>query len=335
MRIKNEDHLEKGLETGKYTPADKPTMYFIGVTTAKSSIMKVFPRWAQYLDLGDVELKGIDLKLHDARENYREVLHFIKGDRLSKGALVTTHKVDIYRAGKDILDLLGHDAHDLGEISSIYKLQDKLVGEARDSITSGLAMHRFIPDNHWKKTGGEVFLIGAGGSSIALSTYLMRNAAPDDRPGKIIVSNRSEGRLDEIERIHHHVAKEISLDIPREYHLTPEKEQNDEIAAKLKPGSLIANATGLGKDTPGSPLTDKVEFPENSFVWDFNYRGDLLFLEQGRRQEKEKNLTIVDGWDYFIYGWTRVIADVFQIDIPVTGPQFEEISTIAAEARSG
>ena len=42
-----------------YSPADRRTMYFIGVTTAQSSIMKVFPRWAEHLGL-DAVLKGID-----------------------------------------------------------------------------------------------------------------------------------------------------------------------------------------------------------------------------------------------------------------------------------
>ena len=42
-----------------YDPATRPTMYFIGVTTAKSSIMKVFPAWTRHLGL-DAVLKGID-----------------------------------------------------------------------------------------------------------------------------------------------------------------------------------------------------------------------------------------------------------------------------------
>ena len=32
-----------------YEKATKPTIYFIGVTTGSSSIMKVFPEWAQAL----------------------------------------------------------------------------------------------------------------------------------------------------------------------------------------------------------------------------------------------------------------------------------------------
>lgn len=33
-------------------PAQRPTLYFIGVTTGRSSIRTVFPRWAHALGLG-------------------------------------------------------------------------------------------------------------------------------------------------------------------------------------------------------------------------------------------------------------------------------------------
>ena len=42
-------------------PATQPTMYFIGVTTGKSSIMKVFPEWAQALGLKDTVMKKSSL----------------------------------------------------------------------------------------------------------------------------------------------------------------------------------------------------------------------------------------------------------------------------------
>ena len=101
----------------------------------------------------------------------------------------------------------------------------------------------------------------------------------------------------------------------------------------MKPGSLVVNATGLGKDAPGSPLTDAPSGPQDGIAWDFNYRGDLVFLDQARAQQHAKNLQIEDGWIYFIHGWTRVIAEVFHIDIPTSGPQFDELSRIAADAR--
>jgi len=68
-------------------------------------------------------------------------------------------------------------------------------------------------------------------------------------------------------------------------------------------------------------------------VWDFNYRGDLLFLEQARRQRADLDLVIEDGWTYFIHGWTRVISEVFGVDIPTSGPVIERLSEVATQAR--
>ena len=99
----------------------------------------------------------------------------------------------------------------------------------------------------------------------------------------------------------------------------------------LKPWSLIVNATGLGKDRPGSPLTDAVEFPENSLVWEINYRGDLLFMHQALVQKEAKNLHVEDGWIYFIHGWTQVIAEVFHIEM--TQELFDECKRIADEVQ--
>lgn len=87
-----------------YQPAQKPTFYFIGVTTGKSSIMRVFPAWAQHLGLGDVKIKGINLKIHDEPERYREAVSFLKNDPLSLGALVTTHKLDLLKASRDLFE---------------------------------------------------------------------------------------------------------------------------------------------------------------------------------------------------------------------------------------
>ena len=53
----------------------------------------------------------------------------------------------------------------------------------------------------------------------------------------------------------------------------------------------------------------------------------------GPCQQQRKKLQIEDGWIYFIHGWTRVIAEVFHIDIPTSGPGFDELSRIAADVR--
>ncbi|MCC8166261.1 MAG: shikimate dehydrogenase [Planctomycetes bacterium] len=313
-----------------YHPRTEPTMYFIGVTTGSSSIMKVFPKWAEYLGI-DAKIEGFDFPQHDDPEKYREVVAFIKNDPMSQGALVTTHKIDLLTASRDMFETLDPYAETLGEISSISKRDGKLCGHAKDPITSGLALERIVPDGYWRRTGAEMLLLGAGGSSLALSMYLKeKKEKGGDVPSRIIVNNRSRPRLDEMRSIH----QRIGMNIPVEYNLCPSPDKNDAFVAALRPGSMVVNGTGLGKDGPGSPLTSDVVFPENGQVWEFNYRGDLLFLDQAKAQEKARNLHIVDGWDYFIYGWTRVVAEVFDIDIPVSGPGFDEISRIAAGTRS-
>ena len=103
-----------------YSPATRPTFYFIGVTTGQSSIMKVFPAWAEYLGLGDVEIKGIDFPVHDMPENYREAVNFLKNDPLSLGALVTTHKLDLFQACKDMFDVIDPHATLMAEIGRAH-----------------------------------------------------------------------------------------------------------------------------------------------------------------------------------------------------------------------
>lgn len=311
-----------------YTPATKPTLYFIGVTTAKSSIMKVFPAWAEFLGLKDAVIKGIDFKLHDDPAAYRAAVEFIRDDPLSMGALVTTHKIDLYAACKDLFDMMDPHATLMGETSCISKRDGKLICHAKDPISSGLSIDGFLGSRYFEKTGAELFSMGAGGSTIAITWHLMRASRGLDVPSRIVVSNRSQHRLDEIRAIH----AGIESTVPIDYVLAPKPEDNDAVLKALKPGSLVINATGLGKDAPGSPLSDAAQFPERAVVWDLNYRGDLVFLDQAHAQEKDRTLHVVDGWTYFLHGWTQVIAEVFSIDIPASGPVFDRISEIALKA---
>lgn len=308
--------------------ATEPTLYFIGVTTAKSSIMHFFPLWAKILGLDGAVIKGIDIEIHAEPNKYRDVVEFIKNDKYSYGALVTTHKIDLYNAAKDMFDYLDPYAQMFGELSSISKKDGKLFGHAKDPISSGLSMESFIPKNYWSDKKGEVFCMGAGGSAIAIGAYLIEKKNGSNIPTKLYISNRSEYRLKEIERI----LNLVNADAKIEYHLTPEALQNDAILAKLKPNSLIINATGLGKDRPGSPLTDNCEFPRESLVWELNYRGELVFLHQAIKEKSNKGLHIEDGWVYFIHGWTQVIAEVFHLDL--TAEKFNECERIANELRT-
>jgi shikimate 5-dehydrogenase len=307
-------------------PASVPTLYFIGVTTGRSSIQRVFPRWANELGLEDARLQGIDLPLHAPSEAYRKVVDFIAADDLSLGALVTTHKIDLYSATSDRFDYIDPLAIMMGETSCISKSELGLSCHAKDPISSGLALEAFVPSGHFARTGAEVFSMGAGGSTIAISWYLSGADRLDDVPSVFTTSNRSQPRLDHLAK----VQDEWKTTTRFNRVLAPTPEDNDRLVAALPPGSLVINATGLGKDAPGSPITEGAVFPEDGLAWELNYRGDLVFLDQARRS---RSSMVEDGWAYFLHGWTEVIGEVFHVRIPPSGEGFERLSKLAESAR--
>ena len=289
----------------------KPTFYFIGVTTQQSSIMKVFPLWMEDLGREDVVIEGWDCKIHDKPQNYREVVAQIKYDPLSLGALVTTHKIDLLSACKDMFDYLDPYAQITNEVSSISKKAGQLEGHAKDPISSGLSLDAILYEDYFEKTGGEVLSFGAGGSAIATFLHLANKENQSDRPNVFTFVNRSQGRLDHAKEM----IDKLGTDIQVNYIQNSDPVINNQVMAKLPSQSIVINATGMGKDTPGSPVTWDGVFPKNGVAWEFNYRGELDFLHQALAQKDARNLTVEDGWLYFIHGWTQVIAQVLHFDL--------------------
>jgi shikimate 5-dehydrogenase len=284
--------------------------------------MKVFPQWAKALEI-EAEIKGIDFPLHAPAPEYRRAAEFLKADPLSLGALVTTHKLDFFKACRDLFGYIDPFAERLGEVSCLSKRDGLFRAHAKDPISSGMALESFVPPNFWARQGGEVLLLGAGGSSLAMSLYFSQEKFAGNMPKRITIANRSEPRLVSARDALRGLAKGIEF---RFVH-NSRPEDNDALISALPPYSLVVNATGLGKDAPGSPTTGGVSYPRNSLVWEINYRGDLLFKHQAEAQAREKQLHVEDGWNYFIFGWTQVIAEVFDIDIPPS--MLERLSLIA------
>ena len=304
-----------------------PTFYFIGVTTGKSSINKVFPLWMDVFGKPEVVLEGIDHSIHDEPENYRNSVAQLKYGPLSLGALVTTHKMDVYSAASDMFDYFDPYARTTAELSCISKRNGELHGHAKDPITAGLSLEAIIEPGYFGNTGGHILCLGAGGSAVATLLYLINKKQPADRPEKFIAVNRSPGKLDHMREM---VAK-FETDIEVQYVHNSDPNKNDELMAKLPEHSIVINATGMGKDTPGSPVTDNGIFPQNGIAWEFNYRGELDFMHQALAQVDARNLRVEDGWVYFLHGWSQVIAEVLQIDL--TPELFKELDKAASRVR--
>lgn len=295
-------------------------MTFIGVSTGASSIMGIFPRWADALGLDGATLDGEDLPLDAGAQRYRQAVEALRDAPDRAGALVTTHKMALYDACHDLFDELDDFARACGEISSIAKRDGRLLGHAKDPITARLALEEFFPADGFAGERDAVVL-GAGGAGTALTWCL---AERDDRPRRIVVTDTSAERLAHLAAVHERRGTPTDL---LDLRLADDAVTRDAFAA-APAGSLVVNATGLGKDRPGSPLPDDIVFPERARAWEFNYRGTLEFLAQARAQEEQRGLEVVDGWRYFIHGWTQVIAEVY--DIPMPAETVERLAQLAA-----
>lgn len=302
----------------------QPTMYFIGVSTSHSSIMRVFPLWMKELGRPEVQLVGVDLKLHDEPENYRKAVARIKYDPLCVGGLVTSHKISVIEAARELFDYLDPNAAMCGEVSAISKDGATLRGHAKDPISAGLSLDWLLGAGYFARNPADVLCLGAGGSTTAIVLHFVRKTDPADQPRRIVIVNRSAPRLEKLRGM----VAGLNTNIRFDYHLNDRPELNDELLAGLPAGSMVINATGMGKDLPGSPVTANGLFPRNGIAWELNYRGELAFLHYALAQHQSRGLVVEDGWLYFLHGWTQVISEVLHVTIE--GPVFDRLAAIAS-----
>lgn len=298
-------------------------MAFIGVSTGSSSIMRIFPQWARILGLPTSTLEGRDIPLDAPPERYRQEVRAIREDPGHLGALVTTHKMALHDAAADLFDELDEVARACGEISSVSKRDGRLCGHAKDPLTAALALADFLPADAFASTR-DALVLGAGGAGLALTWCLAERA---DRPRRIVVTDADPGRLEHLRQVHQRRGTPSEL-------LTlaaADGATTRRLLEEAPEGSMVVNASGLGKDRPGSPVPDGTRFPRSAWVWEFNYRGTLEFLAQARSQQAERGLHVEDGWRYFLHGWSQVIGEVF--DIEITSQILERLGRAAEQER--
>jgi shikimate dehydrogenase len=258
-----------------------------------------------------VVIEGLDLRLHDEPRRYRQAVTQIKYDPLSLGSLVTTHKIDLLDAARDLFDYLDPYAQICGEVSCISKRSGALEGHAKDPIASGLSLDHVLGKAYFSRTGGSVLCFGAGGAATAIALHLTNKRDSSDRPRRFVVVNRSPGRLERLQEM----VEELGTDIAFEYVCNQDPRYNDQLLGDMPEGSVVINATGMGKDRPGSPITNGGLFPAASVAWELNYRGELDFLHQALAQKETRSVIVEDGWVYFLHGWTQAIAQVLHLAI--------------------
>ena len=302
-------------------------MQFFGVQTAGSLSFKLFPSWAEVLGVPGATLEGIDLPIGEHLGRHRSAVRKLKETPDIAGALITTHKLSVVQAAGDLIDALTPAARACQEVSALYKARGTLLGDACDATTSGRALAHFLGEHYWKQhPSAHILSLGGGGATVALLYYLLHEARW--HPREMVIADIDHGRLTHCKTIAKHSP---STGMTIQYAHSRSPQDNDALVAALPPCSLVINATGMGKDRPGSPVTDTVAFPEKGAAWELNYRGERPFLQLARSQQVARTLQVTDGWHYFLLGWSSVMERVF--DVPMTDETFAAFCAVSEPFR--
>ena len=254
------------------------------------------------------------------------------------GALITAHKLRLYRACAQDLerrDWLTDITHEINALATAATL----AGYARDALSLGRILPAII-----RSTGAgtmhdlhdlHVLCLGAGGAATALMLALHLDTGPDwhagagphprdDPPASVAFTDVDPAALADLRS----VADRAGIGTSRLSFLrVREPADSDALVAGLPSPTLVINATGLGKDAPGSPVTDRARFGPATLAWDLNYRGDLTYLRQAAASGAET----MDGWDYFVAGWAGGLTAI--AETPFTADLLTRFGLAAAPYR--
>jgi shikimate 5-dehydrogenase len=265
------------------------TVVFLGVTTGASLVHQAISAWQAVLATR-CDIRGFDIALNADDDAYLRFLAGLSKDESVAGAVITTHKISVLRAGRSLFAGLDPLAISCGEVNAVRRTSAGLWGFARDPVSVGRVVDRI-----WPESEGEVVCLGAGGTARALAQHLFTTRPPL----RFVCADPVGASVEQL-------AKTAGRPVAGHVGNRPW----DDLVAEAPPGSLIVNATGLGKDRPGSPITGRARFPPRSVVWELNYRGDLEFYQHALAQAGSSALQVHDGWQLFCHGWAAALTAV-------------------------
>ena len=179
-----------GVTPDDLRPAARPTLYFVGVSTASSAIHRVFAAWRPLLGLSRSTSSASTCPSAPNPAAYRRVVEHLRDDPLSRGALVTTHKLDLYSASRDLLrrGQRRRRAAARGQRAGGPGRLDRRPGAGHHH--QRLALRSIVE----RTAGRDVLVMGAGGAALALCDYFAHRAGAD-APGRVVVTDIAEQRL--------------------------------------------------------------------------------------------------------------------------------------------
>src|SRR5690242_2978931 len=136
---------------------------FLGRSTRGSLVHRVFPAWMAALGL-DVTLEAVDLPAETPREDYRRFVDELHEDPELIGAVITSHKLGVHAAARDLLTPGDPYVDLLGEVNAIAA--GAMTAHARDVMAVAAVLPAFGPLR-------QALVLGAGGAGTAIVLALV------------------------------------------------------------------------------------------------------------------------------------------------------------------
>jgi shikimate dehydrogenase len=281
-------------------------VWFVGVSTSGSSAIALFPGWCAALGI-DAELVPVDLPIGAPAKAYRQLVADLGADEEAAGAVVTTHKVALFETSADLFVSRDRSVDLFEEISCVSAGGRGLGANTIDPASVARTLSEILPR---PVDEASALVFGAGGAGTAVSAALLTDRTST---WNVTLADTVDSRLAQAERIFSALSVQDRATLVR----AGGSEDNDDALSKAPPGSFVVNATGMGKDVPGSPLSGRVSFPKRALVWDLNYRGELTLLDQARTQARDRGLRVEDGRRLFVHGWAEGLRQIFGREVAV------------------
>ena len=194
---------------------------------------------------------------------------------------------------------------------------DGLYGAATDALAIRKTLDESLGRSYFHRIGVYVLCFGLGGSARALALTLLSELSSGGPPFSV-----RAGGPRKVHAVGRRPESLVTL------HLTSSPPDNAKLLGELPDASVIVNATGLGKDAPGSPLSRRAILPRRGIVWDFNHRGEPDFLVTAASQAATRDARVFDGWLLFLHGWAEALSPL--VAAPVDDATFGRLAHAAA-----
>jgi shikimate 5-dehydrogenase len=286
---------------------------FVGVDTSGSAVRAAFPRWLAAVGL-EGRLECVDLPLDSSIARYRDLVGSFRADDGVKGALVTSHKTALFEAAADLFDTIEPLASLAREISVVLPSRGGLTASVVEPFSIRACLEDMLTTSTWGP-GRDLLVLGAGGtaSSLLISMFeaTVRGHGSIPAPARVVLVDVLERRLAAARLLLDRLAPGVEV-----VTLVNEAAAGVDPLALVGQGALVVNATGLGKDRPGSPIELPAAWPRGAIVWECNYRGERPFLRDALAQAATRDLHVHDGWQLFLHGWGTFFERL--LDRPMT-----------------